>query len=228
MAGRVLDLAAIESSLRAVQRNFPQINRLLKAPRDRLDDEVVTNMLAGYAYVDYLVAAGIDLFAIGASKHFLELNALVLCGADPGVRAQEQKHLEATSRHFYDQAGAGIAGLAAWYALHRGDSVWERAAGVYVRLLSEPQLFIEGNHRTGALIMSCILAREGRPPFVLSVDNAKGYFDPSTLIKKTKRTTYNVLFRIPKLKKHFAEFLKAQANKRYLVQDAAPCAAEAC
>jgi hypothetical protein len=49
---------------------------------------------------------------------------------------------------------------------------WKRAAGVYVRTLSEPELFIEGNHRSGALVMSYILAREGYPPFVLTAENA--------------------------------------------------------
>jgi hypothetical protein len=43
-----------------------------------------------------------------------------------------------------------------------------RAAEVYIYILSEPQLFIAGNHRTGALVLSYILAREGRPPFVLT------------------------------------------------------------
>ena len=35
--------------------------------------------------------------------------------------------------------------------------------------------------------MSYILARDGHPPFVLTVDNAKAYFDPSTLITKKKK-----------------------------------------
>ncbi|WP_232470147.1 MULTISPECIES: hypothetical protein, partial [Methylococcus] len=55
----------------------------------------------------------------------------------------------------------GIEGLMDWYALHRRESPWERAAGVYARVLSKPQLFIEGNHRSGSLIMSYILAQGG-------------------------------------------------------------------
>jgi hypothetical protein len=30
------------------------------------------------------------------------------------------------------------------YKVHRAHSVWRRAAGVYIYILSEPQLFIEG------------------------------------------------------------------------------------
>jgi hypothetical protein len=60
------------------------------------------------------------------------------------------------------------------------------------RGVSEPQLLIEGNHRTGALVLSYILAREGRPPFVLTAENAKAYLDPSTLI--TERNTISSRF----------------------------------
>jgi hypothetical protein len=85
-----------------------------------------------------------------------------------------------------------------------------------VRILSQPQLYIEGNHRTGALIMSYILLRDGKPPFVLTVDNAKAYFDPSTLIKQTKKTATTMLMKLPGMKKRFAAFLHAQAHEKYL------------
>ena len=91
-----------------------------------------------------------------------------------------------------------------------------RAAGVYVRVLSEPQLYIEGNHRTGALIMSYILARDDRPPFVLSVENAIGYFDPSSVIKGTRKTTFALLFEVPRIKKRFAAFLQGQTGRKLL------------
>jgi hypothetical protein len=85
-----------------------------------------------------------------------------------------------------------------------------------VRILSQPQLYIEGNHRTGALIMSYILVRDGEAPFVLSVENAREYFDPSTIVKETKKTTTTLLMKLPRIKKRFAEFLKNQANEQYL------------
>jgi len=218
MGEHVLDLNAIEASLLAVQRNFSEINCGLMTPRDSLDDQVIDNMMAGYRYADALAAGDVDLFAMGGSKHFLELNALVLCGTDPADRARQNGHLKATERRLYEDDGGTIRDLAAWYALHRSESAWRRAAGVYVRLLSEPQLFIEGNHRTGALIMSCILVGNGCPPFVLSVDNAQGYFDPSTLITKTKKSAISMLFRIPKLKREFAAFLREKADDRYLLR----------
>jgi ABC-type phosphate transport system substrate-binding protein len=36
-----------------------------------------------------------------------------------------------------------------WFKEYGKESAWKRAAGVYVRILSQPQLYIEGNHRTG-------------------------------------------------------------------------------
>src|SRR5262249_24351854 len=50
-ARRRLDLGAIEASLREVQRDFQQINERLSPPRDPLDDNVIRNMVAGYALV---------------------------------------------------------------------------------------------------------------------------------------------------------------------------------
>jgi hypothetical protein len=88
---------------------------------------------------------------------------------------------------------------------------------VYISILSEPQLFIEGNHRTGALVMSYILARDGCPPFVLTADNARAYLDPSTLITETRKHSLVALFRIPKITRYFAKFLKEQADRKYLI-----------
>jgi hypothetical protein len=181
-----LNLDAIEASLQNLQAHFPQINKSLKARRDSLDPSIVANMMAGYRFVDQLLAERVDLLAKGNLKLFLELNALVLFGGDERTRAGAAFQLAASEKRFYDQEDGGIRDVVEWYDLHRANSAWRRAAGVYIAILSEPQLFIEGNHRTGALVMSYILAREGRPPFVLTAENARAYLDPSTLITETR------------------------------------------
>ena len=84
------------------------------------------------------------------------------------------------------------------------------------RILSQPQLYIEGNHRTGALIMSYILIKDGKAPFVLTVENAREYFNPSTVVKETKKTAMTLLMKLPRIKKRFANFLRSQANEQYL------------
>ena len=114
-------------------------------------------------------------------------------------------------------ARGGIRDLVEWYAGHRDQSAWNRAAGIYVRILSKPQLFIEGNHRTGALVMSYILLRDGYPPFVLSVDNAAAYFDPSTVIRDTDKKSPAMLFRLPGIKSRLAQLLLDHADPGYLL-----------
>ncbi|CAL1238827.1 conserved protein of unknown function [Candidatus Methylocalor cossyra] len=214
---RPLNLAAIETALRRVQAQFPLINRQLETPHDRMDDEVVENMLSGYALVNDLSLGGVELFALGNLKYFLELNTRVLCRTSEAKRREYAKHIAATERRFYEQTDGGIQDIMEWYAMHKGESVWQRAAGVYVRMLSAPQLFIEGNHRSGALVMSYLLAREGKPPFVLTVENALAYFNPSAVITKTRKKSLAMLFRLPKIKSRFAAFLKEQADDSYLL-----------
>jgi hypothetical protein len=210
-----LNLSQIETSLRTVQREFHRINAALTTPRDPIGDDVLAHMLAGYAFVDRLVADRVDLFAMGSLKHLLEMNALVLCGS--AERERYASHLVATERRFYDDREGGIRDLVEWMAGHPFRSAWRRAAGAYIRILSEPQLFIEGNHRAGALIMSYLLVRNGQPPFVLSVENAPGYFDPSTTIRRLRKRTLSMLVRLPGLQTRFAQFLRAQADASYLI-----------
>ncbi len=211
-----LNLAAIEASLRAVQADFDHINRTLSTPRDPMTDMVRVQMMAGYRMVDEALACGFDPFEVGHSRWLLELNTCVLCGPDAEKRREFSMNIASTKQHFYNQEGAGIGGLMDWLAHHRDDNVCFRAAGVYVYILSRPQLYIEGNHRTGSLIMSYLLAREGRPPFVLSVENAKAYFDPSTLVKDAHKHSLGMLITMPTLKKRLARLLKDNGAPDYL------------
>jgi prophage maintenance system killer protein len=200
-----------------VQAEFARINQRLSAHRDPLDDRVVDNMLAGYAFADALVAAGTDMLALGHVKHLLELNTLVLCGRSAARRAAHAGHLAASERRFYEEREAGIQDVVEWYARHADAPAWSRAAGVYVRMLSKPQLFIEGNHRTGVLVMSSILLREGQPPFVLSVENAAAYFEPSTVIRDIHKHSPASLFRAPRIRRRLAALLREHADHRYLL-----------
>jgi hypothetical protein len=219
MAKYRLNLRAIEASLREVQRQFPEINEIIQSRRDHMTDEVVENMLAGYAFVNTAIGKDIDLFSLPYLHGLLELNHLVLCGPDLKSRQENRTHIESTRERFYHQEGCNIDTILGWYQKHEHEEAWKLAAGVYVRILSQPQLYFEGNHRTGALIMSYLLARDGKPPFVLSVQNAKAYFDPSTLIKFTRKSPGTLLSKLPRMKKRFAQFLRDQANPYYLKPD---------
>jgi hypothetical protein len=213
----VLDLAVIERSLRDFQRGFARINEHLSPPREPLDGDVIRNMVAGYALVDTLVAERVDLFAMGNLKYWLELNTTVLCGTDPLDRAEYARHRQTTEQRFYEEQDGGIRDLVEWNQGRGGESVWMRAAGLYIRLLSRPQLFVEGNHRTGALAISYVLVGENEPPFVLTPDTAAPYFDPSAVIKNTEKQGLAMRFRSPGLTRQLAGFLAEHADRRYLL-----------
>jgi len=212
-----LDLQSIEASLREVQREFPLINQELNFSREQMDDEVVENLLSGYALINELLEANIELFALGSSSYLLELNTRVLCGTNEQKRREYHEYIAANSRYFYERTDAGIVDLYEWYTLQRNAPVWHRAAGIYIRILSEPQVFIEGNDRTGALVMSYILAKEGQPPFVLSSTNAKAYFEASAQIKKLPRNGMARLFHLPRQKTQIVGLLRNQANFGYSI-----------
>ena len=213
-----LNPTAIEQTLRSLQREFPTINPQLRDRRDPIDDMVVANLMTGYAYVDELVANHTDILALGNLQHLLELNRRVLCGVDDAMRQDSAAHLRAAEERFYNAPGAGIRDIVEWHAKHHAESVWKRAAGVYIRILSEPQLFIEGNHRTGALVVSYLLMQHREPPFVLTAKNAQEFFDPSSMIKKIDKREFLATFRIPHLKRQFARFLKQESDDAYLAR----------
>jgi hypothetical protein len=213
-APRRLNLPAIEHLLMQVQANFNLLSEGFTEPRDPFIDPVRRNMLAGYALVDDYVKRGVDLFSLQHVDLMLEINTTVLCGTSPERRAEFADHIAATEESFFDNeaGGGGIKDLLEWYGMHRNESAWKRAAGVYVRILSKPQLFIEGNHRSGSLIVSYLLMREGFPPFVLTVDNAPGYFNPSTVMRHLPKHGVKALFELPKIKKKYAAFLEEQSR----------------
>lgn len=222
---KFLNLHAIEQALREVQANFPAINAQLQVKRENMTDTLVDNLLSAYSYLDILVEHGDDLFAARELAHLLELNHRVLCGAAPGIRREFHAHIVATQEKFYSHIGW----LKEWYQRHRNDPVYKRAAGVYVGILCQPQLFIEGNHRTGALIASLELLRAGKPPFVLDKNNALGYFNPSAVIKYSDRRKYwHNMFKISGIKKQFGQFLAENACYYYLhTQSSSPASAAA-
>src|SRR5688572_5948146 len=95
-----LNLTAIERSLRDVQREFPRINAILRSRRDSMTDEVIDNMMTGYAFVSRAVADDMDLLHPRYTAALLELNHTVLCGLDTNTRREHRKHIQATAQRF--------------------------------------------------------------------------------------------------------------------------------
>jgi hypothetical protein len=87
---------------------------------------------------------------------------------------------------------------------------------VYVGVLSQPQLFQEGNHRTGSLIASGVLLQHDCPPFVLTRRNAVAYFNPSSEIKFTDKRNVRGKLRLPIYRRDFRDFLRSNVNEAYV------------
>lgn len=213
----LINIERVEKSLREVQGDFEKINQTLDVRREKMREDILTNIVAGYSYVNMLLENDINLLKRGGLNHFLELNHIILCGPDVHERKDFLVHIQTTSDRFYGQKEFSISHLRAWAKEHQKASPWKQAAGVYILHVSRPQLFGEGNHRTGALLMSSILVRNGKPPFVLSVENAKAYFDPSSLAKGTNKNLWGKYYKLPKIKKKFARFLEEQACDQFLL-----------
>jgi hypothetical protein len=176
--------------------------------RSWLADEVEANMVEGYRFVDQLLAQGTDLFARGTSGLLLEINTLVLCGPDAKNRKNYCLHIEQNKQQFYDDQQGGIGSLMEWWEFHKNDNLWKRAAGLYIQIMSQPQLFIEGNHRSAILMVSFILAREGYPPFVLTAGTAKELLDQSREISELKKHSFGALIHTPRLRNQLAATLQ--------------------
>ena len=76
-ATRRLDLSAVERALREVQGRFAELSQHFTEPRDPFTDEVLLNVVEGYALIDDYVARGIDLFDLQQLNLMLEINATV-------------------------------------------------------------------------------------------------------------------------------------------------------
>lgn len=198
------NIAEIFWSLKQTQSQFKKINRSLDGRRGQLTSEEVTNMVEGYRFIDQLLARGTDLFAMGNSSLLLEINTLVLCGPDLKKRESFRLHTEQTARQFYDDQQGGVGSLMEWCEFHANDNLWKRAAGLYIHITSQPQLFIEGNHRSAILMVSFMLGREGYAPFVLTPSNAKELLDQSKPISDLKKHSFSALIHTSRLRNQLA------------------------
>src|SRR5262252_6883039 len=180
-----LDLALIESSLFEVEHDWSRIDaeleRLRLGRKLPFTASLRSNMVCAYAHLDRLLAEQVEPFSQDGIEHMLTLNDLVHYGDDEALAGQFALAIEANIEKF----NCNIEPIIDWYEKHasRGDHPFKLAAEMYVSILGQPQLFVEGNHRTGSLIASWINLLAGYPPFVLSTQNAIAYFAPSAEIK---------------------------------------------
>jgi prophage maintenance system killer protein len=210
-----LRLGRIEDELIDVQRHFPAINAVLNLRRDDFTDVVRQNMIAAYEFLDAVVQQSVDLFSDEGLEALLQLNHLVLLGRGYDARAYG-RHISTTRKQFFANFSQYVKPIRQWYRKHGTENPYKVAAQVYVGVLSQPQLYQEGNHRTGSLIASGILLQNGCAPFVLTRQNAVAYFNPSSEIKFTDKRTVRGKLRLPKYRREFRTFLSQNVDPKYV------------
>lgn len=209
------NIAEIACSLEQAQLQFKQINKSLSVRRGSLTSEEVANLVEGYRFIDQLLAHGTDLFALGNSSLLLEINTLVLCGVDQKNRENYILHIKQNKQQFYDDQHGGVGSLMEWLEFHSYDNLWRKAAGLYIQITSQPQLFIEGNHRSAILMVSFMLGREGYPPYVLTADNAKELLDQSPPISDFKKNGLSALIYTPRFRNQLAATFQHGVDQRH-------------
>jgi len=207
-------LENIEKSLRGFKRDFNEINDQLAMRREPMTDLWVDQILEAYVFLNDLLRKGMDLFTPAGLHALLEMNHIVLCGSEKDTRSQYYQHLDETRKSFLKK----IRPIKEW-VLKKKDSSdpWKLATGYYSRALSQPQLFIEGNHRTGNIVLNYLLISKKAPPYIVSRETARLYLDLSGDIKFTdKDSSWDSTLRMPGHRKRFQEFLKNHTSDHYL------------
>lgn len=180
------------------------------------DGILMENMLTAWEYLDFFIKKkNYSLLSAKGGPDMLEINHRVHYGVNSAQREEYQKAMNATAEKFSTQIGP----IRQYYKKHMGKdtSVSKIAAEIYIAILGSPQLYIEGNHRSGSIVASWINLAHHKPPFVLTADNAIAFFRPAQEIKKfNKRSVWRSLTKLPKYKKDFEEFWTRHCDMRFV------------
>jgi hypothetical protein len=213
------NLLTVEQSLLDVERNWKKIDDELELEklgrRDPFDPAIRGRMMDAYRHLDTLLRKEVEPFSKDGIPEILELNNIVHYGFDLRLRLEFNQAIVANS----DKFNENIVPIEKWYRKQmKGEPhPLKTAAEIYVAVLGFPQLFIEGNHRTGNLLSNWISMYYGHPPYVLNAKNAIAYFKPSKEIKRfVDRSTWRGRARLPKYRADFKKFWEENIDAKYV------------
>lgn len=215
------NLKEIEESYSRVLADWQAIDDLLDRQKvgrkdTPFDRKLMENMLVAWEYMDYFIRnKDYSLFSSEGGPHMLEINHRVHYGVDYLQREEYTKAIDATTEKFSRQVGP----IRKYYKkkIESKKSIDKIASEIFISILGQPQLYIEGNHRSGSIVASWINLVHNKPPFVLSVDNALAFFQPAQEIKKfNKRSTWRSLTKLPKYKSDFKKFWVNCCDMRFV------------
>lgn len=214
------NLKEIESSYLQVLDNWTKIDDLLAVneigrkdtPFDKL---LMENMLCAWDYLDFFIQKkDYSLFSPKGGPDMLEINHRVHYGLDDTLRHEYRKAIDSTTEKFTKQ----VKPIRNFYQKNnpKENSTFRIAAEVYIAILGMPQLYIEGNHRSGSIVASWINLTQKKPPFVLTEENAISFFRPAQLIKQfNKKSRWRSMTKLPKYKKAFKTFWSSHCDMRF-------------
>ncbi len=217
-------------NIKEIEKSYVNIRNHWKEIDDQLDKEkigrkdtpfdqgLMDNLLCGWEYIDFFIRKkDYALLSKKGGPDMLEINHRVHYGLDTALRSEYRKAISATTEKFTRQ----VKPLRSYYSkkTRNETSATKIAAEIFVSIVGQPQVFIEGNHRSGSIISSWINLINNQPPFVLTVDNAISFFKPAQEIKQFDKTSrWRSLTQLPKYKKSFREFWKNHCSEQFAVK----------
>lgn len=217
MEWRRLDIERIEGALRALLARTVAEESWKRLREEPLSEDIIRRLVEGYRYVDELLAGRISIFGYGESARILELNHRVLCGVSPERRIAYRSHIRATEQHFYDNPRGGVSALTDRYARWQRHAPEVLAAEVYVQTVSTPQLFLEGNSRTAALLASYCLGRAGLPPLVVTSHGLEEYHVLVGRAATVNRDGVTGILGFGMSARKIAHFIRESADRNFLL-----------
>ncbi len=144
---------------------------------------------------------------------------MVLCGLTPARRALHADHIAATEARFCNDHEAGADGFYDWLNRQRGSPAVDLAARLYVRIVSSPQLFIEGNQPTAALCATHVLAAAGLPPLVIDRGLSTAFAPVAAACRAVDRRHLAAFLSARRVARRLSALLASFPEGRYLRSD---------
>jgi hypothetical protein len=207
------DLKQIEASYERILKDWHKIDDSLELNKvgrkdHPFDKPLMQNMLLAWDYIDYFIKKkNYSLLSIEGGSDMLEINHRVHYGVNSSLRHEYNKAMDATTEKFSKQ----VVPIRKYFRKKSklGTSKYHVAAEIFIAIIGMPQLYIEGNHRSGSIIASWVNLINEKPPFVLTSENAIAFFKPAQKIKKfNKKSLWRSMTKLPKYKKQFKTFWK--------------------
>jgi hypothetical protein len=214
------DLKQIEVSYNRLLKNWQEIDHSLELTKVGRKDQpfdtlLMENMLIAWDYIDFFIRKkDYSLLSVNGGPDMLEVNHRVHYGDNDPLRYEYRKAIAATTEKFSRQ----VVPIRNYYRkkMKQSTSAYRMGAEVFVAIVGMPQLFIEGNHRSGSIIASWVNLVNEKPPFVLTVENALAFFKPAQEIKKfNKRSLWRSMTKLPKYKQDFKFFWKNHCDMSF-------------